>query len=48
MLVELPFDSDRKRMSLLVKNREDKNNTVFILTKGADNIMLPRMKMDMQ
>jgi phospholipid-transporting ATPase len=48
VLVELPFDSDRKRMSLLVKNRDDKNNTVFILTKGADNIMLPRMKMDMQ
>jgi phospholipid-transporting ATPase len=48
VLVELPFDSDRKRMSLLVKNREDKNDTVFILTKGADNIMLPRLKIDMQ
>jgi phospholipid-translocating P-type ATPase (flippase) len=46
VLVELPFDSYRKRMSLLVKNKNDLSNTVYILTKGADNIMMPRLKME--
>ena len=41
VLTEIPFDSDRKRMSMIVKNRDDKNNVVFILSKGADNVMMP-------
>jgi magnesium-transporting ATPase (P-type) len=45
MLMEIPFDSDRKRMTMLVRNRAEKNN-VYILTKGADNIMLPLINID--
>lgn len=37
-LYELPFDSDRKRMSVIVRNKQSKK--VFLLSKGADNIML--------
>lgn len=36
--VEFPFDSSRKRMSLIVEH----NNKFYIMTKGADSIMLPR------
>jgi len=37
-LYELPFDSDRKRMSVIVRNKLSKK--LYLLTKGADNIML--------
>jgi Ca2+-transporting ATPase len=40
-LAEFPFDSDRKRMSVIVKHK-DKH---FLMTKGADNVMLPRCSM---
>ena len=40
VLHEFPFDSTRKRMSLVVKKRGDK--TIFLLCKGADSIILPR------
>jgi magnesium-transporting ATPase (P-type) len=34
-----PFNADRKRMSVLIK--EPSTNKYFIMCKGADNIMLP-------
>lgn len=37
--VEFPFNSDRKRMSLIIKD----TGTYFIFTKGADSVMLPRI-----
>ena len=37
--LELPFDSTRKRMSLIVEN----NNHYILLTKGADNEMLAKV-----
>ena len=40
MLAEFPFDSTRKRMSLIV--REEASQKLFLMTKGADSIMLPR------
>ena len=40
-LAEFPFDSDRKRMSVIVMHK-DKH---FLMTKGADNVMLPRCSM---
>jgi len=40
ILAEFPFDSTRKRMSLIVK--EDKSGKIYLMTKGADSIMLPR------
>lgn len=43
-LVEFPFDSTRKRMSLLVKSLT--SNKYFLMTKGADTIMMPRIKID--
>jgi magnesium-transporting ATPase (P-type) len=45
-LVEFPFDSTRKRMSLLVRHLQ--TNRYFLLCKGADTIMLPRIKIDIQ
>jgi len=40
IIAEFPFDSTRKRMSLMVKTAEGQ---VILLCKGADTIMLPRM-----
>jgi len=40
VLAEFPFDSTRKRMSLIVK--EELSGKLFLMTKGADSIMLPR------
>eukprot|EP00340_Litonotus_pictus_P005602 CAMPEP_0170515458 /NCGR_PEP_ID=MMETSP0209-20121228/1890_1 /TAXON_ID=665100 ORGANISM="Litonotus pictus, Strain P1" /NCGR_SAMPLE_ID=MMETSP0209 /ASSEMBLY_ACC=CAM_ASM_000301 /LENGTH=599 /DNA_ID=CAMNT_0010799959 /DNA_START=408 /DNA_END=2204 /DNA_ORIENTATION=+ len=40
LLAEIPFDSDRKRMSVIVKNVQ--SGDYYVFTKGADNIMLPR------
>lgn len=39
ILKEFPFDSDRKRMTLIVKH----NNEYLLLSKGADSIMLSRI-----
>ena len=36
---EFPFDSDRKRMSIVVSN----DGRHYLMTKGADNVMLPRL-----
>jgi P-type E1-E2 ATPase len=38
VLAEFPFDSDRKRMSVIVKYE----NKHILMTKGADNVMIPR------
>jgi phospholipid-transporting ATPase len=40
VLAEFPFDSTRKRMSLIVQ--EEVSKKIIIMTKGADSIMLPR------
>lgn len=37
---EFPFDSDRKRMSVIVTC--DGKHT--LMTKGADNVMIPRLR----
>ena len=39
VIKELPFDSDRKRMSVVI---EDDNGLRFVITKGAPDILLPR------
>lgn len=38
VLAEIPFNSDRKRMSLIVK---DQQGRILLMTKGADSIMAP-------
>ncbi|WP_188385417.1 calcium-translocating P-type ATPase, SERCA-type [Ornithinibacillus halotolerans] len=39
IIKEIPFDSDRKRMSVVV---EDQNDRRFLITKGAPDVLLPR------
>lgn len=39
VLQMIPFNSDRKRMSFLVK---DQNSNIFLFLKGADNVVLQR------
>lgn len=39
IIKEIPFDSDRKRMSVVV---EDENEMRFLITKGAPDVLLPR------
>lgn len=40
-----PFNADRKRMSILIK--EKATDRYFVMCKGADNIMIPLCKLDM-
>ena len=40
----MPFDSDRKRMSTLVKDLQ--NNKYYLFSKGADTMMIPRLVVD--
>ena len=44
ILAEIPFNSNRKRMSLVIK--EPKTNNFLLLCKGADQVMYPLMKAD--
>jgi magnesium-transporting ATPase (P-type) len=41
VLHEFPFDSNRKRMSVVVRKRNDKK--IVMLSKGADSVMLQRL-----
>lgn len=43
-ILEFPFDSDRKRMSMIMKNIETKELILF--SKGADTTMLPRVNLE--
>lgn len=45
-LAELPFTSDRKRMSVIVQNRRDEK--YYLLTKGADSGMIPNLNIGLQ
>src|SRR5690625_1193708 len=44
VIKHVPFDSDRKRMSVVV---EDENKRRFLITKGAPEILLPRCTFQM-
>ena len=39
VLAEFPFDSTRKRLSLIVRN----GSKIVLMCKGADSIILPRV-----
>jgi phospholipid-translocating P-type ATPase (flippase) len=41
IILELPFDADRKRMSVIAKHE----NIYYLLTKGADSSMLDKMRL---
>ena len=40
LLATIPFDSDRKRMSVVIRRLSDRK--VFVYCKGADNVILDR------
>jgi phospholipid-translocating ATPase len=40
----LEFTSARKRMSVIVKKLDDGDDRLFLLTKGADNVIYERLK----
>lgn len=44
IFIEFPFDSTRKRMSLIV--RKNGTEEYYLMTKGADSIMFPRLIID--
>ncbi len=41
ILLEIPFDSDRKRMTVALKEKNDKFNMVHVFIKGADELLIP-------
>jgi magnesium-transporting ATPase (P-type) len=41
LLNVIEFTSTRKRMSVIVK---DQNNKIICMTKGADSIIIPRLR----
>ncbi|KNC73840.1 hypothetical protein SARC_13602, partial [Sphaeroforma arctica JP610] len=42
ILHTLPFDPQRKRVSVLVQQSGDARGEVRVLTKGADDVMMAR------
>lgn len=42
ILCEIPFNSNRKRMSLIVRHPDTRD--IILLCKGADSIMLPLLE----
>ncbi|TRM59267.1 hypothetical protein BD626DRAFT_508768 [Schizophyllum amplum] len=40
----LEFTSARKRMSVVLRKLDDEDNRLFLLTKGADNVIFERLK----
>lgn len=42
VLIEVPFNSDRKRMSVIVRHPD--THKLTLLTKGADSVMIPLLK----
>ncbi|KAG8905995.1 hypothetical protein FRB99_007852 [Tulasnella sp. 403] len=44
LLNVLDFTSSRKRMSVVVKKLEEGDSRIFLLTKGADNVIFERLK----
>lgn len=40
LILELPFDSTRKRMSVIVKRKDLENSDYYVFCKGADSAML--------
>ncbi|KAI5116853.1 hypothetical protein M0805_006806 [Coniferiporia weirii] len=44
LLNVLDFTSARKRMSVILRKLNDGDNRIFLLTKGADNVVFERLK----
>lgn len=46
ILLEIPFQSDRRRMTIVVKQKNDINNMIYVLIKGADETLIPLINLD--
>lgn len=44
LLNVLDFTSARKRMSVIIRKMNDEDGRIFLLTKGADNVIFDRLK----
>jgi magnesium-transporting ATPase (P-type) len=44
LLAVLEFSSDRKRMSVVVRQHDGSGGRLRLICKGADNVMLERLK----
>ncbi|KAH8117016.1 phospholipid-translocating P-type ATPase [Phellopilus nigrolimitatus] len=44
LLNVLDFTSARKRMSVILRKADDEDGRIFLLTKGADNVIFERLK----
>jgi magnesium-transporting ATPase (P-type) len=45
ILATLPFDSERKRMTIIVKSEE---GNIMLFSKGAEEIMYPMISINLQ
>ena len=46
LILELPFDSTRKRMSVIVKRKDIENSEIYVFCKGADSAMMDIIQND--
>jgi magnesium-transporting ATPase (P-type) len=46
ILLEIPFDSDRQCMTMILKKKNDEMNTVHIMVKGADSKLIEMLQID--
>ena len=46
ILLEIPFDSDRQCMTMVLKKKNDETNTVHVMIKGADSRIIKMLKID--
>ena len=46
ILLEIPFESDRQCMTMILKKKDDEMNTVHIMVKGADSRLVKMLQID--
>lgn len=46
ILLEIPFESDRRRMTIVVRKQDDIDDNVHVLIKGADEALLPLINLE--
>ena len=46
ILLEVPFESDRRRMTIVVRREDDVDNVVHVMVKGADEALLPLINLE--
>jgi len=46
ILLEIPFESDRQCMTMMLKKKDDEMNAVHVMVKGADSKLIQMMQID--